>query len=109
MLSEHDPGDSGVEERLDDNANAGPGEQANALAVGDGRVRVRRPPDFADGVRDIGHRMDVEHGEMLPGETCRRAIFVDGGRADGEWSRQCGDGLRDLFNRLVVSRGDGLD
>jgi hypothetical protein len=108
MLSKHDPRNNRVEERLDDHANARPGEQANALAVGDGRVRVRRPPDLADGVRDVGRRMDIEHGKMLPGEACSCAVF-DGGRADREWSRQCGDGLRHLFNRLVVSRGDGFD
>jgi hypothetical protein len=79
VLGEHHSGDIGVDESLDDNANARPGEQADTLAIGDGRVRVRRPPDLADGGWNIGRRMDVEHGEMLSGEACRRAIFVDGG------------------------------
>ena len=78
------PATVGVEQRLDDNADARPGEQADTLAVGDGRVRVRRPPDFADGAGNIGRRMDVEHGEVLAGEARRRAVFVDGGRSDGE-------------------------
>jgi hypothetical protein len=42
VFGEHDPSDIGIEERLDDSAHAGPGEQANTLAVGDGRVGVRR-------------------------------------------------------------------
>ena len=109
VLGEHDPGDGGVEQRLDDDADARPGEQADTLAVGDGRVRVRRPPDFADGAGDIGRRMDVEHGEVLAGEARRRAVFVDGGRSDGERGRQGGDGLCHLFDGLVVPRGDGLD
>ena len=54
MFGEHHPGDRRVKERLDDNANARPREQADTLAVGDGRVRIRGPPDFADGAGDIG-------------------------------------------------------
>src|SRR4029077_17613155 len=72
MLGKHDPGNGGVEERLDYDADARPGKQANTLAVGNGGVGVRRPPDFADGAWDIGRRMDVEHRKVLPGETCRR-------------------------------------
>src|SRR5216684_490049 len=109
VLGEHDTGDGGVEQRLDDDADAGPGEQADTLAVGDRRVGVRRPPHFADGAGDIDRRMDVEHGEVLPGEACRRAVFVDGRRSDGKRSRQGSDGFRHLFNRLVILRGDGLD
>ncbi len=48
VLREHDSGHIGVKQRLDDNANARPSEQAHTLAIGDGRVRVCRPPDFAD-------------------------------------------------------------
>ena len=79
VLGKHDPGDGGVEERLDDYTDARPSEPADTLAVGDGRVRVRRPPDFTDGTGDIGRRMDVEQGEVLAGEARRRAVFVDGG------------------------------
>ena len=109
VLGEHDPGDGGVEQRLDDDADARPREQADTLAVGDGRVGVRRPPDFADGAGDIGRRMDVEHREVLAGEARRRAVFVDGGRSDDERGRQGGDRLRHLLDRLVLPRGDGLD
>ncbi len=109
VLREHDPGDIGVKQRLHDNANTRPGEQADTLAVCDGRVRVRRPPDFPDGAGYVGHRMDVEHREVLPGETCRYAVFVDGGRSDCERRGQGDDGLRHFFNRLVILRGDGLD
>ena len=53
ILGKHDPGGGGIQERLDDYTDAWPGEQADALAVGDGRVRVRRPPNFADGAGHI--------------------------------------------------------
>jgi hypothetical protein len=46
---------------LHDYANTWPGEEADTLAVRDGRIAVRRPPDLADGAGDIGDRMDVEH------------------------------------------------
>ena len=78
MFREHYSGDIGVEQRLDDNANARPREQADTLAIGDGRVRVCGPPDFADSCGYISRRMDIEHREVLPGETCRCAVFVDG-------------------------------
>ena len=54
-------------------------------------------------------RMNVEQGEVLAGEARRRAVFVNGRRADREGRRQGGDGLDDLVDRLVVSRGDRLD
>jgi hypothetical protein len=53
--------------------------------------------------------MDVEHSEVLPGEACRCAVFVDGRRPDGEWCRQGGDCLRNFLNGLFIARGDGLD
>jgi 4-hydroxybenzoyl-CoA reductase subunit alpha len=28
---------------------------------------------------DIGRRMDIEEGEMLPGKACGRSVFIDGG------------------------------
>src|SRR5262249_40636348 len=45
IFGKHNAGGSGVEECLDDYANARPSEQTNTLPVGDSRVRVRRPPD----------------------------------------------------------------
>ena len=48
MFREHHAGHIGVKQRLDDNANARSSEQAHTLTIGDGRVRVCRPPDFAD-------------------------------------------------------------
>src|SRR5205823_12462391 len=103
----HDPGGGGVEEPLDYDADARPGEQTHTLAVRDGRVGVRRPPDFADGAGDIGGRMDVEQGEVWAGKARRRAVVVNGGRPSGKRRRQGSDRLRQLFNGLVVPRGDG--
>ena len=76
VFGEHDSGNIRVKQRLDDNANARPREQAHTLAIGDGRVRVCRPPDFADCCGYVTRRMDVEHREVLPGEACRCAVFV---------------------------------
>src|SRR4029077_6530955 len=76
ILGKHDPGARGIEKRLDDDANARSSEASNTLAVRNGRVRVCRPPDLADGAWDICRRMDVEHGEVLTGEARRRAVFV---------------------------------
>ena len=53
--------------------------------------------------------MHVEHGEVLSREARRRAVFIDGRRANGERARQSGNGLHYLFNRLVIPRRDGLD
>src|SRR5205814_10458969 len=53
--------------------------------------------------------MDVKQGQVLAGEARRRAVFVNGGRPDGKRRRQGSDGLRHLFNGLVVPRGDSLD
>src|ERR1051326_3311139 len=53
--------------------------------------------------------MDIEHGEVLPREARRRAVFVDGGRSHGERGRQRGDRLGHFFNGLVLFRSDGLD
>ena len=44
---EHHAGGVGIEQRLDDDADARTGEEPDALAVGDRRVGVRRPPDLA--------------------------------------------------------------
>ncbi len=109
VLGEHHPGDVGVEQRLHDDADARPGEQPDPLAVGDGRVRVRRPPDLADGAGDIGRRMDVEHREVLAGEARRRAVLVDCGRSYRERMGQGGDRLGDHLDGLFLPRGDGLD
>ena len=46
---------------------------------------------------------------MLAGEARIGAILVDGRRPDREGRRKAGDGLRDLFDRLFVAGGDGLD
>src|SRR3954452_16012160 len=109
VFREHDSGDIGVKQRLDDNANARPSEQAHTLAIGDGRVGVCGPPYLADGCGYVMRRMDVEHRKVLPGEPCRCAVFVDGRRPDSKGCRQVGDCLRNFFNRLFIAGGDGLD
>ena len=60
VFGEHDTGNRRVQERLDDDADARPREQPDPLAIGDRRIGIGRPPDFAHGVRHIGRRMDVE-------------------------------------------------
>src|SRR4051812_33467904 len=87
VFGEHDASDDRAQQRLHDDADARPGEQADTLAVGDRRVRVRGPPDIAYRTGNVGGRMDVEHSEVLAGKARRRAVFVDGGRADGERGR----------------------
>src|SRR5262249_30611494 len=84
VFGKDDPGGGGIEKGLDYYANARPSEEADTLAVRDCRVRVRRPPDFADGPRDVGGRMDVEHSKVLAGEARRRAVFVNSRRSDGK-------------------------
>jgi len=102
VLGEHDTGDAGVEKRLHDNTHARACEQPDALTVGDRRIRVGRPPDVPHSARDIGRRMDVQHGQVLTREACSRAVLVDGGRTDGERGPQAGDGLRHLVNGFFV-------
>jgi hypothetical protein len=109
VFREHDSGNIGVKQRLDDNANTRSSEQAHTLAIGDGRVGVCRPPYLADSGGYVMRRMDVENREVLPGEACRCTVFVDSRRPDGERGRQGGNCLRNLFNRLFIARGDGLD
>ena len=53
--------------------------------------------------------MDVEHSKMLAGEAGRRAVFVNGRRSDGKRGRQGSYRLGQLFNGLIVLRGDGLN
>src|SRR5262249_15233899 len=69
ILGKHDPGNGGIKETLDDYPDAWPGEEAHPLAIRDRRVRVSRPPDFADGAWDIGRRMNIQQGEVLAGEA----------------------------------------
>src|SRR4029079_15281338 len=109
VFREHDSGNIGVKQRLDDNANARPSEQAHTLPIGDCRVGVCRPPYLADGCGYVMRRMDVEQSEVLPGETCRCAVFIDGRRPDREGCRQGGDCLGNFFNRPFIAGGDGLD
>jgi len=109
VFGEHDASDAGVEERLHDDTDARASEQADTLAIGDGRVGVRGPPDIAHCAGNVGRRMDIEHGEVLAGEARSLAVFVDSGRPDGERRRQRGDGLRQLLDGLGLTRGDGLD
>src|SRR5437899_3181885 len=85
ILRKQDPCGGRVEERLDDDANAWPGEQADSLAVRDGGVRVRRPPDVTDGAGHISHRIDVEQRQVLAGETRRGAVFVNGRGSNRKW------------------------
>ena len=84
VLREHHPGDVGIEQRLHDDADARAREQADALAVGDRRVRVRRPPDLAQRRRHVVGRRHVEQREVLAGEARVLAVLVDGGRAHRE-------------------------
>ncbi len=68
ILCEHDASDIGIEKGLHDDGNAWAGEEADALSVRDGRVRVRRPPHLP---QRVGHRFygrDVEQREVLAGE-----------------------------------------
>jgi hypothetical protein len=77
MLGEHDAGGARVEQGLHHDADARPREQADLLAIGDGRIGIGRPPDLAHRVGHVGGRVDVEHRQMLAGEACRGAVFVD--------------------------------
>ena len=79
VLGEHNSGDARVQERLDDDADAGSGEQPDALAIGDGRVGVGRPPNAADGAWDVSRRMDVENGQVLASEACIGSVFIHSG------------------------------
>src|SRR5439155_724504 len=63
----------------------------------------------ADGAGDIGGGMDIEKREVLTGETCRSAVFVNGRRPDRKRRRQGSDGLCQFFNRLLVTRRYDLD
>ena len=72
---------------LDDHADTRTGEQADTLAIGDGRVGIRRPPDIADRTGHVSSCMNIENGEVLAGETCRRTVFVNCGRPDGKRRR----------------------
>jgi len=96
------------EERLETTTDrVRPVEPGHTLAVGDASpssrtTRLATAPD-------IGRRMDVEHGEVLPAEARRRAVLIDGGRPDGRWGWQRGDGLGQLFNGFLLPRGEGLD
>ena len=47
VAGEHHARALGIEQRLDDDADARSREEADALAVGDRRVGVGRPPDLA--------------------------------------------------------------
>src|SRR5579871_1445160 len=109
MLGEHDSRYRRVEKGLDDDADAGTSEQPDFLPIGDGRVRIRRPPDFADGARNVGRRMDVQDRQVLAREARRRAVFVNGGRPHGKRWRQGGDAFRQSFNGVFVAGSDGLD
>ena len=87
VLREHHPGDVGIEQRLDDDADARPGEQADPLAVGDRRVGVRRPPDLADRRAHVVDRRHVEQREVLAGEARVGAVLVGRRRAHRERRR----------------------
>jgi hypothetical protein len=85
-------------------------KQADALAVGDGRVRVRRPPDVADGAGTSAAEWTLSTGEMLAGEARRRTVFVDGGRPHGERAAQGGDAHGATSqSAFVVLEADRLD
>ena len=84
VLREHHPGDVGIEQRLDDDADARTGEEADALAVGDRRVGVRRPPDLADRRAQVVDRRHVEQREVLAGEARVGAVLVGRRRAHRE-------------------------
>ena len=56
VAGEHHAGGLRVEQRLDDDGDARPREEPDALAVGDRRVGVRRPPDLAERRGDLVRR-----------------------------------------------------
>src|SRR6185369_11855990 len=108
VLGEHHAGDRGVEERLDDDADAGTREEADLLAVRDGRVGVRGPPHAADRVGYVARRVDVEERDVLPREARRGAVLVDRRGAHGERRPERADRLRHPLDRGTVPGCDGL-
>ena len=82
------PADVGIEQRLDDDADARAGEEPDPLAVRDRRVGVRRPPDLPQRRRHVVHRRHVEQREVLAREARVGAVLVDRGRAHRERHRQ---------------------
>src|SRR5213078_3874041 len=94
---------------LDDDADARPPEQPDALAIGDRRVGVRRPPDLAHRVVDRIGRRHVEERHVLAGEARVGAVLVDRGRAHRQRHREVARGPHDLLDRAVRARCDGLD
>ena len=87
VLREHHPGGVGIEQRLDDDADARTGEETDTLAVGDRRVGVRRPPDLPDRRAQVVDRRHVEQREVLAGEARVGAVLVGRRRAHRERRR----------------------
>ena len=104
LLREHHAGAVGVEQRLHHDADARPAEEPDALAVGDRRVGVRRPPDLAHRVVQLVRRCDVEQRQVLAGEARVRAVLVDRRRAHGERHGQRRAPARDLLDRVLLAR-----
>src|SRR5262249_21143610 len=108
-LCEHDPGGLGIEKRLNDDPDARAGEQSDALPIGDGRVRVRRPPDLAQSGAQPRHRGNVEQCQVLAGEAGQSTVLIHGGRAGRQGGAQRLDLPGDLLQAGIVTRGDGFD
>ena len=109
FCGEHHAGGVGVEQRLDDDADARAGEQADPLAVGDRRVRVRRPPDLAQRRGTSSADGTLSRVRCWPAKLAVGAVFVDGRRAHRERAPSGRDRFADFLDRLLVPRGDGLD
>ncbi len=84
VLREQHPGDVGIEKRLDDDTDARACEEAHALAVGDRRVGVRRPPDLLDRITQVVDRRNVEQRQVLAGKARICSVLVDRRRAHCE-------------------------
>ena len=74
------PGTVRREQRLDHDADARPREEADALAIGDRGIGVRRPPDFSQRGFDVVGGAHVEQREVLTGEAGVGTVLVDGRR-----------------------------
>ena len=108
ILREHDSGGVGIEQPLDDDADARAGEEADALTVGDRGIGIRRPPDFLQRGDELVRRGHVEQRQVLPGEARLGAVLVGSGRAHRQRPAERPRLLVDRADRALLAGGDGF-
>ncbi len=107
---EHHPGHVGIEQRLDDDADARAGEQADPLAVGDGRVGVGRPPDLPATPRSP--RLTdgtLSRVRCWPAKLASAPSSSTADERTASGACRGRDRLGDLWRWPAPPRGDGLD